>query len=128
MAQCEKHKQNGQPCRARAMRGVTFCFSHNPAAKKTKREASQRGGRNRRIPKRAARPKYIVRVESISDVQQLLFRTLTELRNGDLDAELARTVGYLSGVATKVAEAADLEQRMREIEQKVTKFVDRLGG
>lgn len=110
------------------MRGAKFCFSHNPAAKKNKREASQRGGRNRRIPKRATRPKKIVRVESISDVQQLLFRTLAELRNGDLDAELARTVGYVSGIATKVAEAVELEQRMREIERQVIKFSARLSG
>ncbi len=53
-------------------------------------------------------PERVVTVQTMDDVQRLLFRTLEELRNGKLDADMARSIGYLAGVTAKVVETADL--------------------
>jgi len=99
------------------MRGTELCISHNPAATDLKRAAVTKGGRNRRSVSRAPQPAERAAVATISDVQGLLFRTLEELRNGVLDAELARAVGYIAGVATKVYEAVALERRVTKLEE-----------
>ena len=122
MPQCEFHKQDGERCRAKAMRGVGLCVSHNPAAAKLKRAAASKGGRNRKVPKRASRPAKAVVVRTIDDVGGLLFKTLEELRNGVLDADLARSIGYLAGVTAKVVETVDLGRRVRALEEDVLKF------
>lgn len=118
MPQCESRKQDGGQCRANALRGQPFCFSHSPAAKQAKREAVAKGGRNRCTLRRAAPPREAARVRSIQDVQGLLYRTLEEVRNGVVDADLGRTIGYLAGVAAKVAEAAELDDRVRQVEER----------
>ena len=101
------------------MRGAKYCVSHNPDAADLKRLASQKGGRNRRIAKRASKPDRRIQVQSVADVQHLLFQTLAELRNGVVDAEIARTVGYLSGIAVRVAEAVELESRVTQLEDQI---------
>ena len=101
------------------MRGAGLCISHNPAAAKAKRAAVRKGGRNRRTPRRATRPVRLVTVQTMDDVQRLLFRTLEELRNGKLDADMARSVGYLAGVTAKVVETADLSLRVDKVEAAV---------
>jgi len=117
MPQCEYRKQTGQRCRAKAMRGVTLCVSHNPDAVELKRAAVAKGGRNRKVPKRALRPQQPVRINSLDDVGALLLSTLEDLRNGKLDADLARSIGYLAGVTAKVLETVDLSQRVRALEE-----------
>lgn len=100
------------------MRGQPYCFSHNPATKRAKKKAVAKGGRNRRTPSRASPPQDEASITSIQDVRDLLFRTLAEVRNGKLDAVLARTIGYIAGVAAKVTETAELDQRVQKLEDR----------
>ena len=106
------------------MRGSKYCFTHNPAAAKAKKAAVAKGGRNRRTPARATRPAAVVRIKGIADVQSLLYRSLEELRNGLIEAEIARAVGYLSGVAAKLHEAIELEERVAQLEATFEKLAD----
>lgn len=104
------------------MRRARLCFSHNPAASGLKREAVRKGGRNRRVPQRALPPEVATSINSVQDVQALLYRVLADTREGKLDADLARTLGYVAGVAAKVAETADLERRVAELTNKVVEL------
>ena len=117
MPQCQFDKQDGKRCRARAMRGAGLCFSHNPAAGESKRAAVRKGGKNRRVPKLASAPAQLVHLRTIQDVQELLFRTLGDLRNGAIDVEIARTLGYVAGVTAKLVESVDFDRRIRELEE-----------
>ena len=99
---------------------------NSPATRKAKREAVAKGGRNRRTPRRAAAPRKLLEVSSLQDVQGLLYRTLAEVRNGVLDADLGRTIGYLAGVAAKVAETAELDDRVRQVEERFLTIQGRL--
>ena len=128
MPQCEYIKQDGQRCRAMAMRGAALCISHNPAAASLKRRATQKGGRNRRARRVAERPPKPVRIRNIKDVRTLLFRSLADLRNGEVDADIARSIGYLAGVTAKVVETVDLEQRVRCLVERVVAMDEKTEG
>lgn len=84
-----------------------------------KKEAACKGGRNRRTPRRASPAVNTTSIKSVQDVHELLYRVLGDTRDGKLDADLARTLGYVAGVAAKVAETADLEVRLMELSNKV---------
>jgi len=116
MSQCQFCKQDGQRCRAHALRGGELCISHDPAAKDVKREAVTKGGRNRRTRVVATRPSKPLTVTNIADVQHQLYQTLGGLQNGTVDAEMARAFGYLAGVAAKIVETVELERRMTAVE------------
>ena len=117
MSQCKFRKQDGKRCRAHAMRTAKFCISHNPKAVELKKAATAKGGRNRKTFNRAAKPSKNTAVRCIEDVKALLFQTLEDLRNGTLDTDLARAVGYLAGVTAKVVETVQLEERVDNIEE-----------
>ena len=128
MPQCQFDKQNGQRCRAKAMRGETLCISHNPSAAGLKRRAAQKGGRNRRLRSPAKPPAKPVKIRNIKDVRTLLFRSLEDLRNGGIDADTARSIGYLAGVAAKIVETVDLEERVSRLVDRVFEVDEKMGG
>ena len=125
MPQCKFRKQDGKRCRAHAMHTAKFCISHNPKAKELKKAATAKGGRNRRTFNRAAKPSKNTAVRCIEDVKALLFQTLEDLRNGTLNTDLARAVGYLAGVTAKVVETVQLEKRIDDLEESYLKIVER---
>ena len=51
--------------------------------------------------------------------QKLLFRTLGELRDGTLAADIARTVGYLAAVTARVTETVELDRRVDRLESTI---------
>ena len=61
----------------------------------------------------------------IKDVKALLFQTLEDVRNGTLDTDLARAVGYLAGVTAKVVETVQLEKRIDDLENSYLKIIER---
>ena len=117
MPQCKYRKQDGNRCRAHAMRKAKFCISHNPKARELKRAATAKGGRNRKTLNRAPKPPEAVAIRNIGDVRDMLLRTLEDLRNGRVDSDLARAVGYLAGVTAKIIETADLEPQLQKLEE-----------
>ena len=119
MAQCKANKQDGQRCRANALSGSRFCISHDPKAADIKRKAVIKGGRNRRTPARFPRLKQTVRIESVFDVQQLVFETLARVGNGTLDAGHARTIGYLALTCAKISEVVEIQQHVCDLEERV---------
>ena len=126
MAQCEFHKQDNSACGAKAMRGAKFCFSHNPAAATKKRAAVTKGGTNRRTARKVSQPPAATTINSVADVQALMFKTLADFRNGLIDDTAAKTIGYLGGVAVKVAETVGLAQRLEELMEHVVEVDKRL--
>lgn len=101
------------------MKGARFCFSHNPEAAARKRAAVAKGGRNRRVPELAPAGREPVKIESVNDLQRVLFTTMAAVCNGRLDANVARTIGYLAGMAAKVTEVVDLAAEVDELHERV---------
>ena len=101
------------------MNGTQYCFSHNPAAAAAKKSAVTKGGRNRYSRVTARTPEKPCSAKSVDELPSLLFRTLCDLRNGNLDAGVARSIGYLAGVVTRVVETVELSQRVQSIEDQL---------
>lgn len=107
------------------MRGSDLCVSHNPGAAEVKRAGSSKGGRNRRRPALAPQPPHPTAIRTIDDVAGLLYRTLQELRDGVLDADLARSIGYLAGVTAKVVETVEVARRVATLEDSVLELLEK---
>ena len=113
--QCNYIKSNGQKCEAHALIGGKYCYRHSPEINvQEKKEASSRGGRNRRV-------KYEISLDpislnKISDVVSLLEETINMVRSGDIDIRVANSLGYLSGYILKAIEGSEMEARIEKLE------------
>ena len=114
--QCKFIKLNKKQCNANALRDTDFCFSHNPATKEEKKEATVRGGKS---PKKNYNPLPPVEIKGSADVAQLLAKTINEVRAGEINLRVANCIGYLSGHLIKAFEVSDLEKRVEAIEKQM---------
>ena len=58
----------------------------------------------------------IEQLTSLKDVQRLLAETIKQVRRGDLDPEVANSIGNLSGVLVRVLAHGEVEDRLRKLE------------
>lgn len=123
MSQCEFRKQNGERCRAHALRGRSLCISHDPKAAAMKKAAVVKGGQNRRVPVRVVATGGPVQIQTIEDVQAVSFQAIQALCNGTIPVDTARTLGYLASVACRIFETVELARRVEALEDQV----DRVG-
>lgn len=116
--QCQSIKNNKKKCNARAMHGSTFCFSHNPSEKDRKHEAVTKGGRSRKNIELNLLP---LKIDSIHDVKELLIETINEIRGGKMQPKVANSIAYLSISLIKILEVSEVEERIKRLEEQVTK-------
>jgi hypothetical protein len=116
---CEHLKGDGQRCEASALGGSRWCFFHDPAKAEQRTAARRAGGTaTRAIVLPADAPN--VMIESAADVRRLLAETISQVRRGDLDPRVANCVGYLAGQVLTAFEKDELEQRIAQLERRVT--------
>lgn len=58
-------------------------------------------------------------VQNSSDIKRLINNTVNELRAGDIDSKTANAIGYLANILLKVYETEKLQQRIKEMEEKI---------
>jgi len=118
--QCKYIKQNGQRCRANSINGSEFCFFHSPEISAEKRkEASSRGGKKN--THRVSTPLKPVSFNKTGDVSKVLAETINLVRSGQIEVNIAKCIGYLSGQLLKAMEVSELENRIEKLEEIVLK-------
>lgn len=119
---CLQVKPDGKRCRANALIGSSFCYSHDPH-KAAERVAARRAGGVARSRKAAVSPVDTpgLRLRSASDVAALLGETMNQVRRGVLDARVANAVGHLASILLEANERAEAERRAEELENRKTK-------
>ena len=117
---CEHQKTNGQRCRANVLTNDHFCFFHSPARVWERRQARSAGGVSR-SQKRAVLPPNTEekRLQSPTDVCDLLGDTINQVRRGLIDPRIGTTVGYLAGTLLRGLEHGQLDDRLTRIEAKL---------
>ena len=115
MAQCEATNQAGAPCGAQALVSSVFCFMHDPSSAPDRAEARRRGGHNRRTAPSLPVP-LDVSLGDLDSVKMMLERVMVDTLALENSARRSRTVGYLIGVALKLYEAAEVEERLQALE------------
>ncbi|MFW9942946.1 MAG: hypothetical protein ACFFFT_18060 [Candidatus Thorarchaeota archaeon] len=115
---CVFIKNNGDRCEANSIHGSKFCYWHAPEIDKEEKQiARRRGGyANRHIIKESL-PE--IRIKNIKDIVNLLEDTINGVRSGNLEINIANSLGYLSSQLIKALEISDLERRLEEIEKNI---------
>lgn len=118
MKKCQFVKSDGQECMAHPMKDSDFCFTHNPEMEAERRLAVSNGGS---APRKAYEALPEVKIQNAKDVATLLSMTISEVRAGTVELRVANCIGYLSGHLLKAFEISDLEGRLKEVENIITK-------
>jgi hypothetical protein len=56
--------------------------------------------------------------ESAGDVKRMMAESMAEVRAGKMDPKLGSTLGYLGMALLRAFEVAELEERLKELEQR----------
>ncbi len=114
---CQFVKPSGSRCRAHSLHNSQYCFFHSPETVAAREAAREAGGRER-TRKAAVLPATTPdqRLDTASDVIEMLTVTANQVRRGAIDAKIGSNIGYLCGVALTAMKQAHLESRVRRLE------------
>ncbi|MFH0775349.1 MAG: hypothetical protein V2A53_07680 [bacterium] len=91
-------------CDAPPMKGLDYCFFHNPEKAKERKIAQIKGGKR---GQRAVLLESAVRIEKVDDVIALLGESINQVRIGEVDPKVASVVGYLANTMLRALELRD---------------------
>ncbi len=117
--QCSFRKENGEPCRAAPLTGKNLCFWHCPDHAEEVAEARRLGGLRRRREVAVVGAYELGGLDTVVDLRRILEIALLDTLSLDNSIARARTLGYLVGVAAKLLEVGELEQRLAYLEAAV---------
>lgn len=114
MPACRSTRRDGTPCQATTIGADGYCWAHSPALAEQRAEARRQGGRNsaKIVRLRAVMPPRLVAVFD------LLEQALQEVHAGDLSHQQATAMANLARAMATVLTAGELEQRVRELEER----------
>jgi len=125
---CKHIKQNGEQCKANTMKGLEYCYLHNPKiSEEEKKEASKKGGLNRAKTIKQPLPSLVIKEPG--DTVTLLIDTINRVRAGELDIKVANCLGFLTERLLKAFEITKEKETDKKIEIKieVDKQIKKLG-
>jgi hypothetical protein len=112
---CLGTRRDGQPCAAPVVGADGFCRAHSPSRRDQFRAQSVAGGHGKakvvRLSKRLP--------PSLKPVLAVILDALGEVHRGELDPPIANSMAALAGAAVRLFQAAELEQRLEDIEAKL---------
>ena len=112
--QCRATKLDGERCRGNAVDDEGLWFVHSPQLAEQRREGAVRGGKGRTNLIRLSR----MMPERLAPVYERLEEVIEQLHKGKLDPRIAHAMAAVARVMVSVVEAGELEQRLRELEEK----------
>jgi hypothetical protein len=116
---CTHIKLNGVRCQAKAIKGSDLCFTHNPEYTEEKKIAVSRGGLNRRHLETYGEP---LKLNTPDDIKKLIGDTINLIWIGKMSAnQPANSIGFLARVFLDAHEQSELEERLTQLEERLTK-------
>ena len=119
--QCEAFRKDGERCRAKALPGRPWCWTHDGSLADQRRLARAAGGR-----KAAQTRKLNNRRVDLTNPQALLKFTgdlIQDILAHRVDVAVGRTGLYGISVLRQAIETTDLERRITNLEQQIAKGV-----
>lgn len=123
--QCVSIKKSGDACQAAALTGDTKCHFHSEVQRQARREAQAKGGLvtagkiKRLIPNHLSASVPDVRLESPQDAKLLLEKVANWTLKGEIATAVATAVVNALGVFVRLVEAAEIDARIAEIEERL---------
>ncbi len=115
MAKC-KGKTTRGPCKAQALQGGRYCFTHDPASGKARATARKLGGMRNRTPHAGQADILPATVATISDATKILDYTLAEIIPMENSIARGRLLIALVAGYINAFEIGELENRLAAIE------------
>ena len=118
---CRGKTSVGSSCKANAMSGSNYCFTHNPATHEKHLAATRKGGAV--SPTKAVETTVLPQVEitSVQSVVDVLADAINRVRvvrpDGSMDVKSANTLGFLCGKYAEVYKLANLEEKIKNWEE-----------
>lgn len=116
MATCKARTQSGKPCKAAALKGDRFCFTHSGSTRAQQAAARKLGGENRHTPHAGKVESIPEDITSLQDAGGILSYVLAELIVMDNSIPRARALLALFDSYIKSFEIGELEQRLAALE------------
>ena len=103
-------------CRAAPVKDEDHCFWHSPEYAEDVAEARRLGGLRRRREVAVSGAYEVNGLETVGDLRRLLVIASLDTLGLENSIARARTLGYLVGVAGKLLETGELEERLAALE------------
>jgi len=117
---CQATTRTGEPCKAPPLHGDRFCFHHSPERAKERADARRRGGLSLHYGNAGKGEGPEASIREVGDVLRLLETAARDVLSRKPSVQRARALVYLSGAALKALETADLEERIRALEHRMS--------
>lgn len=117
--QCQKILNNNQQCRAFPQKNRGYCFRHDPEQTGNALVASQRGGQNRQLKGIYGEA---IEIESPEDIKKFLGIVINKVWSDEIPVQVGSSMGFLTRCWLDAYETSDINKRLDEIEQKVSKL------
>jgi hypothetical protein len=114
---CQATTKSGKPCGARPLQGQNLCALHADPSRA--QELAKRPRKNGVNMKPEANPPDIPPLQTASQIRDFLAQVMADVRRRLLDQRTASTLATLATSQLKAISAAELEQRVTELEKKV---------
>ncbi len=103
-------------CQASPVKDGDHCFWHSPEYAEDVAEARRLGGLRRRREVAVSGAYEVNGLETVGDLRRLLVIAALDTLGLENSIARARTLGYLVGVAGKLLETGELEERLAALE------------
>ena len=103
-------------CQAAPVKDGDHCFWHSPEYAEDAAEARRLGGLRRRREVAVSGAYEVNGLETVGDLRRLLVIASLDTLGLENSIARARTLGYLVGVAGKLLETGELEERLAALE------------
>lgn len=113
---CKAKTHDGQPCKAKPIKGSKYCFIHDPASGTARAQARKLGGQRQRTPHAGNAEALPKQIKTIADVTSLLDYTLAEIIPLENSIQRGRLLVALSGAYIEAIKTGELENRLAAIE------------
>ena len=113
---CKATKDDGSPCEAAPITGGDYCFWHDPERAEEVAEAGRLGGLRRRKEKTVAAAYDLDGLDTVDQVRRLLQIAVMDTLGLENSVARSRTLAYLAGIALKVVEVGDMQERLAALE------------
>lgn len=112
---CKATASTGKRCKAKAMKGYDYCFTHNKAVKDKHKAAAKKGGENRKTVYDLDN----INISGIDDIPGFIVKIINEVRSGKADVKIVNAQGYLAGHLLKAFDLSDIQKRLDAVEKKI---------
>ena len=118
MGECSANKPNGARCKARAMTGSRWCYSHDPATAAQRKRNAAKGGRTGGLGRPSSASEV---VELREKLRQLAEDTL----NGRIEVNVAAVVNQIYNSQLRALEQQRRNRETDELAEKVEELLER---